>query len=140
MTGLTERIASDSDPLRFLLRTAKAWRVPPTVLLGLRTVDTAGWTRQDTDYALALEDYEAGLCPGGDHLLAETSKREHDGAYRPNDPRRCHYCTAKAVTAKAAEKRDVDTTGVYFTFSLDPDVVALNQQPVPPLPPELGGP
>jgi hypothetical protein len=136
---VAERIADNGDPLRFLLRAARSWRVPPTVFLGERTVDASGWTRVDTSYALALEDYEAGLCPGGNHPLAETSKPEHEDAYRPDPPIRCHYCVAQAVTAKAQEGKE-DTAGQYFSFHLDPEVVELNRQPVPPLPPELAAP
>jgi hypothetical protein len=139
VASLAERIADNGDPLRFLLRAARSWRVPPTVFLGERTVDASGWTRVDTTYALALEDYEAGLCPGGDHVLAETSKPEHEDAWRPNPPTRCHYCTARAVVAKA-DKAQENTAGLYYSFGLNQEVVELNLQPVPPLPPELAAP
>ena len=137
MASLAERIADNSDPLRFLLRAARSWRVPPTVFLGRRTVDTAGWTPADTAHAVALEDYEAGLCPGGDHVLSETSKPEHEDAYRPNPAIRCHYCRSQAAISKAVGDDD-DTAGLYYSFSLNPEVVELNLQPVPPVPPELG--
>jgi hypothetical protein len=72
--GIAERLADPADPLRVLLQAARSWRVPPTVFLRQRTVNSTDWTDQDTSYALALEDYEAGLCPGCNHPLAETSQ------------------------------------------------------------------
>ncbi len=133
-----ERVADDTDPLRPLLRAAKAWQVPPTVFIRKRTVNTAEWTDDDTALAMVLEDYEAGLCPGGNHPLAETSAPEHADAYRPAPPIRCHYCTAQASMAEVAQKQE-RTAGLLFPLILDPDVVELNRQPVPPLPPELAG-
>jgi hypothetical protein len=105
---------------------------------GRRTVNSGDWTDQDTSYALALEDYEAGLCPGCNHPLAETSQPDHADAYRPEKPIRCHYCTAQALVAEVAEKDD-NTAGLMFPLTLDPEVVELNRKPVPPLPPELRG-
>jgi hypothetical protein len=107
------------------------------VFLGERTVDTAGWTERDSVYAMALEDYEAGLCPGGNHPLAETTRPEHADAYRPGERIRCHYCKAQALVAEVAEKNREDVAGVLTPIVLDPEVVALNLRPVPPLPPEL---
>jgi hypothetical protein len=145
-------LADDADSLRALLRAARQWRVAPTVFLGQRKTvttyeyDAAGrivrattidWTQADTDLAWALDQYEAGLCPGGEHVLAETSKPEHQDAYRLNGPPiRCHYCTAKALAGEVAEKQE-NPAGLLFGFKLDADVVELNRQPVPPLPPEL---
>jgi hypothetical protein len=134
--GIAERLADPADPLRVLLQAARSWRVPPTVFLRQRTVGSTDWTDQDTSYAMALEDYEAGLCPGCNHPLAETSRPDHADAYRPEKPIRCHYCTAQALVAEVAEKDD-NTAGLMFPLTLDPDVVELNRKPVPPLPPEL---
>ena len=147
------RLADDADPLRTLLRAARSWRVAPTVFLGQRKTvttyeyDHAGrvvrsttndWTVEDTNLVWALDQYEAGLCPGGDHHLDVTAKPEHEDAYRPKEKIRCHYCTARAVAAKATnDEDDGSTAGVYTTFGLDSEVVALNKQPAPPLPPEL---
>ena len=83
--------------------------------------------------ALALEDYEADYCPGGRHVLAETSKPEHADAYRPageDDQIRCHYCKAQAALSEVMEKKE-DTAGVFVPLVLDPDVVARNLLPVP---------
>ena|SRR4249919_2313057 len=132
-----------------MLRAARSWRVAPSVFLGQRSgavyerdvsgrvVRIVDWTLSDTELALALEGYEAGLCPGCQHPLAETCKPEHKDAYRPDPPIRCHYCTAEASTSETAEKQHERSAGLLFTFSLDPDVVELNRQPIPPLPPEL---
>ena len=106
------------------------------MFLGERTVDTAGWTERDSVYAMALEDYEAGLCPGGNHPLAETSRPEHADAYRPGERIRCHYCTAQALVNEVLEKEE-NSAGLLIPLVLDADVVALNRLPVPPLPPEL---
>lgn len=145
-------MADDADPLRTLLRAARSWRVAPTVFLGQRRIvttyeyDAAGrvvrsttndWTVEDSNLVWALDQYEAGLCPGGDHHLDETAKLERADAYRPNDPILCHYCKAKALTQEVAEKRSENTAGLLYTYRLDPDVVELNKKPVPLLPPEL---
>lgn len=111
--------------------------MPPTVFLRDRTVNTSEWTEQDTRLAMALEDYEAGLCPGGNHPLAETSRPEHADAYRPGQRIQCHYCRTQDLIAEAAEKSKEDMRGVLTPIVLDLDVVALNRLPVPPLPPEL---
>lgn len=138
MKTYAERVADDSDPLRTLLEAAKAWHVPPTVFIRKRTVNCTEWTDDDTLLAMALEDYEASLCPGGPHVLAETSKPEYADAYRPDSEKRirCHKCKASALLAEVTSKED-DTAGVMIPLYLDPDVVALNLLPVPPLPPEL---
>lgn len=140
VTGsLAERVGDDGDPLRSLLRAARTWRVPPTVFLLERTVETTQWRERDSVYAMALEDYEAGLCPGGNHPLAETTRPEHQDAYLPAERIRCHYCTAQAMVAEVMEKED-HPAGLMVPLVLDAEVVALNRQPVPPLPPELAPP
>ena len=137
MTSYDERVADDGDSLRGLLEAARKWRVPPTVFMRKRTVNSVEWTDEDTILALALENYEAGLCPGGPHVLAETSKPEHEDAYRPDRANeiRCHRCKAAALLAEVTAKEE-DTAGVMVPLILDPDRVALNLLPVPPLPPE----
>lgn len=122
-----------------MLEAARRWQVPPTVFLGQRTVRTAEWTFEDSQLAMALENFEASLCPGGDHVLAETSRPEHEDAYRPGEKTRCYYCKAMA-TVSAVMSKDEDSAGKMTSLVLDPDVVELNRQPVPPLPPELAMP
>jgi hypothetical protein len=119
-----------------MLQAARRWQIPPTVFLQVRTVNSRDWTEADTVYAMALEDYEAGLCPGGNHPLAETTLPEHADAYRPGERIRCHYCKAQALVEEVAGK-DEDGAGVLIPIVLDPEVVARNRLPVPPLPPEL---
>ena len=133
------RVADPDDPLRTLLEAARRWGVPPTVFLRKRTVNSREWTDEDTVLALALEDHEAGYCPGGRHVLAETSKPEHADAYRPageDDQIRCHYCKAQAALSDVMAKKE-DTAGLFIPLVLDADVVERNLLPVPPLPPEL---
>ena len=139
--GLLERIGDPEDPLRFWLELAREWHVPPTVVLKERTVHTTEWTARDVEYMAALKVYEAGFCPGGPHVLAETSKPEHEDAYRPDTGRklRCHYCKAQHMLSEVLAK-DEDSAGVFIPLTLDADVVALNKLPVPPLPPELQAP
>lgn len=66
------------------------------------------WSEHDYSTALALTLYEAGLCSGCGHPVAESQAKAAD----PNDPdgdyhyeapvpSRCHACTA--VAARAAE-------------------------------------
>lgn len=109
------------------------------MFLRRRTINSGEWTYEDTALAMALEEYEAGLCPGGNHPLAETTLPEHADAYRPGERVRCHYCTANALLAEVLAK-DEKSAGVLVPIVLDPDVVALNRLPVPPLPPELESP
>ena len=133
------RVADPGDPLRYLLRAARAWRVPPSVFIGDRTVDTTEWRPDlDSPLAMALEDYEAE-CDDRGHYLPETSRPEHADAYRPDPKRevRCHKCKTEALMAEVAEKRHEDLTGVFTPVVLDLEVVARNLLPVPPLPPEL---
>jgi hypothetical protein len=134
--SLAERLADDGDPFRSRLQAARTWHVPPTVVLGERTVHTTEWTARDVDLLLALEDYEAGYCPGGPHPLAETSKPEHYDAYRPGEAFVCHYCKTQAVIAAAAED-DENAAGKLVPIVLDAEVVKRNLLPKPPLPPEL---
>lgn len=100
-----------------------------------RTVGSRDWTDEDTTLALALEDYEAQCCDRG-HYLPESTKQEHADAYRPGERVRCHECKAEHSLAEVMEK-EPDTAGVLVPMALDPDVVALNQLPVPPLPAEF---
>ena len=81
MPSLAERVADPDDPLRALLQAARRWQVPPTVFIRIRTVDSREWTDADTSYAMALEDYEAGLCGGCGQPLAETTRQDHADAY-----------------------------------------------------------
>lgn len=48
------------------------------------------WTEQDTLLALALTEYEDGLCPGCGHPLHESTAG--DARYEAPPPRRCKAC------------------------------------------------
>jgi len=63
------------------------------VLRGERLPGTR-WTEHDTSTALALTLYEAGLCSGCGHPLAETTSPLAD----PNHPDRTHHYTAPPPT------------------------------------------
>lgn len=102
----------------------------------LARTETVWWTVEDREAALALLDYEAGLCSGCHHPLEETTKAEHADAYRPGEPIRCHYCTTRVAIDRNADEK---SAGLLIPIKLNPEVVELNKQPVPPLPPELGG-
>ena len=99
--GLLERIADDKSRLRVDLQTARSWHGPPTMFLGERREGSA-WTAQDTAYARALADFEASLCPGCAHDLAETTNPANEGRYEV-DPAQtviCHRCAGRASAAK----------------------------------------
>ena len=143
-----------NDPtLRTIVKVAQTWGTSPSRLMGARrivtyeydisgrllaAIETPEWTEEDRELIFALEDYEAQCCPEG-HYLPETAKPEHEEAYRAEKPIVCHYCKAQAIISEAAPKQYGDTSGLYFPIAIDPEVVKLNQLPVPPLPPEWQG-
>ena len=147
---------ADDPTLRAVVKAARAWGVSPSRFMGARrivtyeydspsgrllaAVETPEWTEEDRELAFALEEHEAGLCPGGDHVLAETSKPEYQDAFLPDKDSevRCHECTGQALVAEILDKRE-RSAGLMMRLKVDPDVVERNKQPVPPLPPELGG-
>jgi hypothetical protein len=142
--GYAERVADDGDSLRRRLQAARAWRIPPTVFLRKRTVNSTEWDDEDTSLAMALEDYEAE-CDDRGHYLPETTKPEHDDAYRADRNRQqtCYKCRAEDVLGEVLGKeaeRGVRTAGLMIPFVLDPEVVARNLLPVPPVPPESMNP
>lgn len=52
------------------------------------------WDEQSRGLALALSEYEAGLCPSCRHPLAETTDPRHEDRYFTDEAVRCHRCTA----------------------------------------------
>lgn len=110
--------------------------MPPTVFIRKRTARSTEWDDEDTLLSMALEDYEASLCPGGNHVLAETSKPEHEDAYGPGERIVCHHCKADALLAESLSEAK-NTAGLLIPIVLDADLVELNKKPAPPLPPEL---
>jgi hypothetical protein len=112
-----------NDPaIRAFLETARAWGVSPRRFLGwepaqitvyeyddlgrvTRTVTTVDpeWDNEQRRAVFDLLALEAGQCPGGKHLLSETTLPENEGRYKPGPAIRCHYCTASDQAAKAYE-------------------------------------
>jgi len=131
---------SDDPTLRAVVKAARAWGISPSRFMGSRP-ETPEWTPRDRELAFALMEYEAGLCPGGPHVLAETSKPEYEGAFVPEDPEpiRCHECTAAALLSELLEKRENPAGLLLPQLQIDPKIVEQNLKPVPPLPYELGG-
>lgn len=97
---------------RAVIQAARSWGVPPSVFMGEGSgtvttyeYDVSGrlvravsapptWSADDQDAALDLLAYEANLCPGCRHPLDETTRPEHEYAYRAEEAIRCHRCTA----------------------------------------------
>lgn len=61
------------------------------------------WSVQDRAMALALQEYEAGLCPGCGGHLAETADDEN--RWHASKPVRCFKCTAIAGEMEHWEKQ-----------------------------------
>jgi hypothetical protein len=64
------------------------------LLVRSTTTTEPEWDDEARDAAFALLLYEANLCPGCRQPLAETTKPEHEFAYRAGQAIRCHRCTA----------------------------------------------
>lgn len=60
--------------------------------------------------ALALSEYEAGLCPGCGEPVAECYDADSAGSYTVPAPVRCYSCTALGM--KQAEYQDPEHTKV----------------------------
>lgn len=123
------RVADDDDPLRGMLRAARAWGRPPSVFMGRAVVttyqnDRAGrlvrsetheWTWQDREMALALQDYEARLCRGCGGDLTETTKPENQHRYKGEMAYVCHRCVALEV---ASDVKHPHPNALTFTAEL----------------------
>jgi hypothetical protein len=111
-----ERISTDPG-LRRVVEVARAWGVSPRRFLGWEPTRTIRyeqglgsgaavittepeWSDDDRDLAAGLLDYEAGLCPGCRHPLAETTMPEREFAYVAEPAVRCHRCTASAQASE----------------------------------------
>jgi hypothetical protein len=57
------------------------------------------WDDEQQDWMLALALAEGDECPGCHGRLSETTLPENDGKYLPDDPTRCHRCTAIGIGA-----------------------------------------
>jgi len=71
------------------------------------------WTHDDRALALGLAAYEAGLCPGCRHPLAETTAPEAEERFVPGAPTRCHRCTA-ASQAASVHRTDYHPSAVFY--------------------------
>lgn len=60
------------------------------------------WTEDDRVHALALTAYEAGLCPGCKHPLAQTTDPLMEGRFAYDGLVACWYCLALARGAAEA--------------------------------------
>jgi len=132
---IAERVKNDPH-LRSMLQTARAWGVSPRHFLCqgvarsftyeydhdrlIRMIEHVEpeWQEEDRLLAFALQDYEATLCKGCGHPLEETTKPEHDGAYRADLPIRCHRCTA-AGAAQEAYGENPQPEALMFPIILD---------------------
>ena len=65
---------------------------------------TAKWTEQDSLLAVALTVFEAQLCSGCGHPIAETMGEENDGMWE-SEEFRCHACNANAENAERLSKK-----------------------------------
>ena len=81
------------------------------------------WSRRDVDLALALHEYEAGLCRGCGDPLAVTTRPENDGAYRTSLPIRCHKCTAVQIASEVYQDT-AQASALSLGAELDPERVA----------------
>lgn len=115
-----------SDPAhRAVLEAARAWGVAPSIFLGrertsstsrwagtTHSVHSPEWTDDDRTAALDLQAYEASLCPGCRHPVAETTAPEAEERYHVPHPIRCHRCTA---TEQAQERfQDMPSPGALL--------------------------
>jgi hypothetical protein len=106
--------------LRAVLKAARSWGVAPSTFLGraarldlaVTERDAAGrparyvdarpaWDDDDRVLALALEDYERGICDGCGFPLEETTNPLNEGRYIGRQAIRCHACTAQGQGAAA---------------------------------------
>jgi hypothetical protein len=133
----------DSDPaLRRLLQTARSLGISPRRFLGeesarrvfyeydpesgrmisAKVIIEPEWTEEDQFLMLALADYEARLCGGCNQPLDQTTKAEHDGAYRAGLPIRCHRCTA-SLQAQEAYQENPQPQALMFPVDLHQELI-----------------
>jgi hypothetical protein len=115
-----ERIAAD-PLLRQAIEAARSWGVSPSRFLGADVVtrheyDAVGrlaasitaseWTADDRELVFAFLAWEAALCPGCRHPLAETMAAENEERYRGKLEGRCHRCTRLEIEQEKHAKKD----------------------------------
>lgn len=121
---------------RAILETARAWGVSPSQFMGERRrtvttydLDPAGrtvrsvseedpeWTEDDIRGALALRNYETGLCPGCRQPLDETANPANEFAYEALPPIRCHRCT-KRENASEGYRDSPNSSALFIPIEL----------------------
>lgn len=80
--------------------------MPLSVLRGERAPG-AKWTERDSDFALALTEYEGMLCSGCGHPVWESMDPDTQRDWEAPLPMRCHACTAIGERAKGYAKPEV---------------------------------
>lgn len=98
------------------MRAARAWGVPPTVMIDTARARAHGWTEKDVVLAGALTVYEDGLCRSCGHPLEECTAAEADPdnrsgthRYEAGPPVRCWACTALAQAEEKFRRPAGDT-------------------------------
>jgi len=100
------------------VRTARTWRLPPTVLQGLRKEDGT-FNYQDRILALAVQRFEDSLCPDCG-LPASVAKGDHNvGRIEVNEGDMCHGCVA--VEEHRADKSRQSYPGQKHYLKIDWD-------------------
>lgn len=130
-----ERVASD-PLLRQAIEAARSWGVSPSRFLGAEVVTRHGydvgqrlavsttspeWTDEDRELVFAFLAWEASLCPGCRHPLAETMKAENEERYRGVLEGRCHRCTALEIEQEKHQKKDHPSALLVTVKLTDPE-------------------
>ncbi len=130
-----ERVASD-PLLRQAIEAARSWGVSPSRFLGAetttrheydvghrlaRSVTSPEWTPEDRDLVFALMAWEAQLCPGCQHPLAETLKPENEERYVAAPAMRCHRCTAVAINQEKNEGKPHPSALLLSVHLVEPE-------------------
>jgi hypothetical protein len=129
-------ILDANDPThRAMLKVARAWGVPPSVVIGqepgqetaivhqyddsgrlVRSVVEQSWSEDDISSAVSLLVYEADSCPGCGDQLSETTAPENEFAYKVGLPVRCHRCTASGIASDQYTDPDKGATQPQALF------------------------
>jgi hypothetical protein len=122
----------DSPEQLARVRAAKAWHVSERRFGGWEPTtfyerDAAGrivsstpeaeWTPEQQGWALALAEYEASLCEGCGHDLAETLSTEAED-WKVLPPLRCAACTRLAMDITERSKGNEKRTGGGYLSAL----------------------
>ena len=128
-----ERVASD-PAMRRALQAARSWGVRPSEFMGDPVVtvnhldpggrvvrsERAGWSREDLEWALALDAYEARLCPRG-HDTTVSMEKAHTWDWRAPAIGACHACHAQDVEAERWKGHSRAGSMLYAPAHLEDD-------------------